>query len=296
MGTTPVLKLPYPELTDAANVPVDIKKLADAVDVLKLTPNVFTFGQGSTGGTPDLDAYGTDATQGQQVYTDPAGKLRTAPLVIPDPSAKAATDPPGAYPVGLTLMSVYSATAVARGWPNGDSAGILTLRRTGDADTAASAHQLHMRTANSATGLKVLYRAGSGTSWSPWVRLAIADTDPAAIAGALTVAAGWTLADSAVRLIQPGQLAIYGVVTRTGGTISVGTSGDITNQKLATLAATYKPAFTRWGMPSASIGRSSASMIDDLGGIYLTAVAGSASLVNNDQVSFSGIVPLKGFS
>jgi hypothetical protein len=34
MGLTPYLKLPYPELTSQANVPVDTKKLADAVEAV----------------------------------------------------------------------------------------------------------------------------------------------------------------------------------------------------------------------------------------------------------------------
>lgn len=38
MGTTPTLELPYPELDDTADVPRDIKALADAVDAQSLLP------------------------------------------------------------------------------------------------------------------------------------------------------------------------------------------------------------------------------------------------------------------
>lgn len=39
MGTTPKLAIPYPELTDAANVPVDLKELADRVEALLTVRN-----------------------------------------------------------------------------------------------------------------------------------------------------------------------------------------------------------------------------------------------------------------
>jgi hypothetical protein len=36
MGTTPILLLPYPELIDQANVPADMKKLADKIDATSI--------------------------------------------------------------------------------------------------------------------------------------------------------------------------------------------------------------------------------------------------------------------
>jgi hypothetical protein len=39
MGTTPKLGLPYPELTDQANVPGDMKELADAIDAAYVVPD-----------------------------------------------------------------------------------------------------------------------------------------------------------------------------------------------------------------------------------------------------------------
>lgn len=39
MGTTPTYALPYPELTDVANVPADMRELAEAVDTVIKGPH-----------------------------------------------------------------------------------------------------------------------------------------------------------------------------------------------------------------------------------------------------------------
>lgn len=61
MGTTTLNQLPYPELTDPADVPADIKRLADKLDPL-LRPTVVT----SLPGAP---------TDGQEVYYSTGGVL-----------------------------------------------------------------------------------------------------------------------------------------------------------------------------------------------------------------------------
>jgi hypothetical protein len=60
MGTTPNRNLPYPELSDPADVPADMKELADAVDAV-LTMTVVggtTVLSGTAVMTTDASAYG----------------------------------------------------------------------------------------------------------------------------------------------------------------------------------------------------------------------------------------------
>jgi hypothetical protein len=73
MGTTPTYALPYPELTDPANVPVDMKELAEATEAV-------LGGRRSASGTASL-ALPTAQAANSVAVTFPAGRFTAAPAV-----------------------------------------------------------------------------------------------------------------------------------------------------------------------------------------------------------------------
>ena len=75
MGVTSVLKLPYPELNDAANVPVDMKELADRLEALLKN------GQSLAGAAGSVNIVLTNQSVRQVSITFPAGRFTSAPAV-----------------------------------------------------------------------------------------------------------------------------------------------------------------------------------------------------------------------
>lgn len=105
---------------------------------------------------------------------------------------------------------------------------------------------------------------------------------------------GWRVrADGVSRLRRVNNWVVgYLEVERTGGTINVPPSGNITNQTLLTLNAPYRPDLS-YTSTSAEGGRLAAFMVNPSGGLRLHAVAGTTNIVNGDYFSTRIQMPLK---
>lgn len=192
MGTTAKLALPYPELTDTADVPRDIKNLADAID-LKLG-NVGT-SLPSTPADGQEFYYVADATNGvvwQLRYRSASGKwefVGGAPLSSEVPANQGTTSTsfanlttagplialplPGTYVADFGALIAPAATASASavlGLVFGDG---TTLISGGSEDTGgwaqaavalwiAASRRMQVVSA-SAQDLRVKYKASTGT-------------------------------------------------------------------------------------------------------------------------------------
>jgi hypothetical protein len=128
-----------------------------------------------TWGSGLLGLYGAGASNngslGTPVYIDQAGLLRSQPQVISGGSGKTNAALPSSYPLGMSVLSVYTADATSGGWPLGVSAEVLTLIRH---DIPVSAGwQIWSRNTATATATEMMFRTGTdGTGWSPWVSFA----------------------------------------------------------------------------------------------------------------------------
>jgi hypothetical protein len=85
MGFTPTQLLPYPELNDAANVPVDMKELADRLEALLSKGQSLAVAAGLA--TLTL----TNASNAEITVTFPAGRFSAAPAVVATINASVST-------------------------------------------------------------------------------------------------------------------------------------------------------------------------------------------------------------
>lgn len=143
-----------------------------ATPLIAKTP--LEWGGGPAGGTgsqsPDLRLWGADSLMGDPVYVDSAGQLRSMPQVIKDADSRNVTDPPGTYPMGTSIMSVYTASATSKGWPLSASCTVVSYRRHGDSDANANVDQWWYRSASLLAEVK--YRFGNSSGWSAWKDIA----------------------------------------------------------------------------------------------------------------------------
>jgi hypothetical protein len=136
-------------------------------------------------------------------------------------------------------------------------------------------------------------RSKNGANWSAWVALMSSPLAPARITNAFAATSGWSITEQEAFLIQPNILSVVCAFKRTGGTITVGSSGDIGNVQVGTFSATYSlPHTFNFGLASGWRGRTSDLMITPLNEIYLTGVGGTADIATNDEVSMAGLIPL----
>jgi hypothetical protein len=111
-------------------------------------------------------------------------------------------------------------------------------------------------------------------------------------AGIFTSASGWAIIAQQGRK-QNGLAFVRIIVERTGGTITVNSTGDITNQTLADFAAGWQPVDGMdYLMASASVGRVISAVVRPGTGVLLAGVTPGANIVNTDQISLTGIYPL----
>lgn len=251
-----------------------------------------TWGTAANSGNPDLGNYGSDTTTGQPVYADVNGKLRAAPIVIPAAYAKSASAGPENYPYGVSVMSLWGSTASSLGWPNGWSGIAVTYRRHGEGSTGA-AYQHYYITTTSETSYRMLYRGGGSNTWGPWRYIPVIDNDPPAITNAFTARSGWSISSQYCYLMQPNMLAAYLRVTRTGGTISVPSDGDITNSDCATLSSSYTPMVGAVGLPTIQSGRLASMFVGSDRIVTIGAVSSGSNIVNGDIISGGGIIPIQ---
>jgi hypothetical protein len=89
MGSTPEYTLPYPELTDSANVPRDVQSLAEAVEaaVLSTIPPTPTPPTPVWSGRATISL--TNDAIGSTAVTFPVGRFATAPNVTATASSSA---------------------------------------------------------------------------------------------------------------------------------------------------------------------------------------------------------------
>lgn len=106
-------------------------------------------------------------------------------------------------------------------------------------------------------------------------------------AAGFTPAAGWDL--TMYSFYRLGDIAQYRIsLTRTGGTITVNTKGDIPNTVVGSVIADQRPALFA-NLSAISAGRGTFGGIWDTGNVHLTSVAGSGDIVNGDLLDLAGI-------
>lgn len=105
--------------------------------------------------------------------------------------------------------------------------------------------------------------------------------------GGFTAASGWSL--NRGNIIKIGRIVSCDIsISRTGGTITVGASGNIIN----TLVGTVTSAFRNWGQNqgiTAGPGGSVNSVYVAGTNVYLAAYAPSTDITNGTEVTFAGV-------
>ena len=123
-------------------------------------------------------------TVGREVYIDAKGQLRAKPDFY-IPTAKAASDLPSTYPLGMSLTTLTGAIASAGGWPYGGTGEVVTwIRADSPLSASQTGFQIWCRNNNSLAEMQ--FRSGSDVAgWSPWKSFAGADTGwlPVTISG-----------------------------------------------------------------------------------------------------------------
>lgn len=240
-------------------------------------------------GTPplDTDTYGSSSLTGREIYVDSAGKLRAKPDVI---AAHLVTDLAPSYPSGTSVMYVPSADAA--NWPGGGSGRLVVTHNTGNGVISQWCYYW------SATSTKAWYRNGTSTGWSPWVR-AIDFTDTISGGAASTIlvanATNFTLTNSYV-LVKNGVAYFTIVGTMKVASSAPGTTGDITNLGLGTMATEYFPAGStsqQYAATSTGSGRPlNGYVLGGSGTLGIASIGGSAALAIGETVSLAGSYPL----
>lgn len=172
------------------------------------------------------------------------------------------------YPSGGTPISAARLTHIEAG-----------IAAAGDGAAAASAQA----TANTALSTANAALTAANNAQSD-IDTFSATFEP--LTGGFTAATGWS--EFRNKIIKIGRVASCDVaITRTGGTITVGSSGNITN----TLVGTVTSAFTNWGLTQGLTtggGGSLNSVYITGNSVYLAAYVPSVNINNGDQISFAG--------
>lgn len=122
-----------------------------------------------------------------------------------------------------------------------------------------------------------------------WKRYPVVDSSEAV--GAFTVAAGWSIASQSAVKIGGFLARVYINFTRTGGTITVPSDGDITNQTVATFRTGWVP-YPGDPSPLASStgGQLAAVNLDSaIAALRLNAVAPGGNIVNTTVFTAGGL-------
>lgn len=108
---------------------------------------------------------------------------------------------------------------------------------------------------------------------------------------AITAGTGWTLTYQRVVVIAEILLQVYATWKRTGAAISVGTSGDITNQLLGSWDSGYNTQAMQ-PLSSGQDGRGAFGHTTNAGQIYLDSVTGTVNIPTNALISLGGLYAL----
>jgi len=112
------------------------------------------------------------------------------------------------------------------------------------------------------------------------------EDDSGVLTTGITAIAGWTLVDQFRHRV--GKVITWRViVTRSGGTISVGSTGDINNVAIALLPAGWRPGFEVVAS-GADSGALAQGYVDTDGQVYLAAVSPTSTIVNGTFITLGG--------
>jgi hypothetical protein len=201
----------------------------------------------------------------------------------PDPLSRLAViDPYAVHAYVVTVTAVNAAAGTVTVDPNDDGGTLDQISFLGPAPAVGEA----LLAFHFGGTMVVLSTAGGGV---------VPDPVPPVITNAFTAVSGWSITEQESKRIQVNQLAVYCVWQRTGGVITVGPSGDIANVQLGNLSTAYKPALSRYGIPSASTGRVAGINIANDGRLDLCSVGGTSDIANGDSFSIGGLIPLINF-
>lgn len=110
-------------------------------------------------------------------------------------------------------------------------------------------------------------------------------TDPV---GVLSPASGWSFNTFRIRKSFD-SIFLYVSFDRTGGTISVGATGDIVNTPVGTLVAAWRPS-AEMVLSSGNAGRVASGFVGSDGVVTLAAVGGSGDISQGATLSLGGVV------
>lgn len=172
------------------------------------------------------------------------------------------------YPTGGTPISAARL--------NHMEAGIANAGSTASADAALAVANQANATANSALA--------AGNNAQAGVNALNAEFKPAT--GAFSVGSGWTV--NRQNIIKVGRVATCDIsVTRSGGTITVGSSGNIANTLIGTVTGTFTPVFQYAGLTAGPGGAVNSVYLQGTS-IYIAAYAPSTNITNGTEITFAG--------
>lgn len=162
MGQTSRLKLPYPELTEPADVPTDMRELAEAIEsglqlaYAQITSNVTISSTSAASPTTiiTLPAVTLDGSTAVRVEVNSAVNLQTG--------------------AGYMVISLYDGSTnlgILMYWP-GTAGTAISLYRTAPLTPAAGSHTYSIRAyVNAGTGIFTAGPGGSGNDFPAWARV-----------------------------------------------------------------------------------------------------------------------------
>jgi hypothetical protein len=106
-----------------------------------------------------------------------------------------------------------------------------------------------------------------------------------------TAASGWSLVSFEAAVHASGIASFQVYVERTGGTITVPTSGDLASVNIATLPASLTPAIETV-LTNGYLGRVAGGALQTGRNVRLGSVGGSDNIVNTDRLALGGTVIL----
>jgi hypothetical protein len=208
----------------------------------------------NTWGQAALANLGSNSLIGNEIYVDSVGNLRSYPQFITaaawDASPRNQSDPPSSYPLGQSIMTLTAVQAAAGGWPNGNSAVVVTIRR----QEADGTIQWWYKNTSTPSQVEARYRSGGGNGgpWTPWV---VAASDSGWID--ITVNSGFAANNSTER---PSVRLKNGIAYARGGWNNTGIAAINTNYTIGNVPAGYRPlvnlisrAGTNSGLASAGL-------------------------------------------
>lgn len=176
---------------------------------------------------------------------------------------------------GITRRGIYTV-------PN--QAARATLAASVSPAPSAS-NPLYVHRSNAASGAELEYT----TDGAAWRTVSYQEPDSGWVESFLSSASGWAVTGGGVsRIRSVGPWTFIRIeVKRTGGTISVNSKGDVTNQTVCTLNPQWRPDWAQT-LQSAESGRVASFMVNASGEVRLHAVGGTADIATGDSFSLRG--------